>query len=283
MEINRHRDITCFFFLFCWLFLIVLHFGTSDETQDYFQKAESQYSTNSSTSDDDYQESKAEKGNEKRRVVVGILATFENYERREAQRETWLLSSEIEHKYIIDSWTPEWRAENEIFGDIVSINASFSGLAYAQNTQRRDDSKKGFHSQKYKKDSTRDEILKNDQNMFTTIKSFFGYSVEEERVPAMEKSELEGWEIIDHEQQQNESESETPSVPVRRPENNKTAVRKSARRIQDLIPTMPSDKYQKPSKKTKKGSKVGRTMMTRSMRQPIQQPRSNEIHFHSHL
>ena len=45
----------------------------------------------------------------------------------------------------------------------------------------------------------------------------------------------------------------------------------------DLIPTMPSDKYQKPSKKTKKGSKVGRTMMTRSMRQPIQQPRSKSF------
>jgi hypothetical protein len=34
--------------------------------------------------------------------------------------------------------------------------------------------------------------------MFTSIKSFFGYSVEEERVPAIEKSELEGWEIINH-------------------------------------------------------------------------------------
>lgn len=113
--------------------------------------------------------------------------------------------------------------------------------------------------------------------MFTSIKSFFGYSVEEERVPAMEKNELEGWEIIDHE---NEKE-ETPEVPIRRPES-KTVARKTARRIQDLIPELPSDKYQKASKKSKKHLKTsssGKTrMMSRSMRnQPIQQPRSKSF------
>ena len=58
-----------------------------------------------------------------------ISSSYDNFDRREAQRETWLASSKIEHKYIIDKWTPEWKAENDIFGDIVSINASFSGYA----------------------------------------------------------------------------------------------------------------------------------------------------------
>ena len=30
---------------------------------------------------------------------------------------------------MIDEWTPEWQAENEIYGDIVSINATFHGYA----------------------------------------------------------------------------------------------------------------------------------------------------------
>ena len=30
---------------------------------------------------------------------------------------------------MIDKWTDEWRAENDIFGDIVNVNASFSGYA----------------------------------------------------------------------------------------------------------------------------------------------------------
>ena len=30
---------------------------------------------------------------------------------------------------MIDEWTDEWKAENEIYGDIVNINSSFSGYA----------------------------------------------------------------------------------------------------------------------------------------------------------
>ena len=30
---------------------------------------------------------------------------------------------------MIDEWTPEWRAENDIFGDIVCVNASFTGYS----------------------------------------------------------------------------------------------------------------------------------------------------------
>merc|ERR1712088_522382 len=84
-------------------------------------------------------------------------------------------------------------------------------------------------------------------------------------------------EIIDHENE----EEETPEVPIRRPES-KTVARKTARRIQDLIPELPSDKYLKASKKSKKHLKTsssGKTrMMSRSMRnQPIQQPRSKSF------
>jgi len=82
-------------------------------------------STENTTLKEDINEERSK--SDDRRIVVGILASFVNFERREAQRETWLASSKIEHKYIIDKWTPEWKAENDIFGDIVSINASFSG------------------------------------------------------------------------------------------------------------------------------------------------------------
>ena len=61
--------------------------------------------------------------------VVKIFSSYKNFDRRLAQRETWLLSSKFTHKYMIDEWTPEWEAENEIYGDIVSINATFHGYA----------------------------------------------------------------------------------------------------------------------------------------------------------
>jgi len=66
---------------------------------------------------------------QERLIVLGILASYKNFDRRLAQRETWLLSSKFKHKYMIDEWTPEWEAENEIYGDIVSINATFHGYA----------------------------------------------------------------------------------------------------------------------------------------------------------
>jgi hypothetical protein len=63
------------------------------------------------------------------KVIKNQIRTIENYNRREAQRETWLASSKIEHKYLIDEWTDEWKAENDIFGDIVNVNSNFSGYA----------------------------------------------------------------------------------------------------------------------------------------------------------
>ena len=30
---------------------------------------------------------------------------------------------------MIDQWSPEWRAENDLFGDIVCVNASFNGYS----------------------------------------------------------------------------------------------------------------------------------------------------------
>ena len=62
-------------------------------------------------------------------MIKNYKRTYKNYERREAQRETWLASSKIEHKYLIDEWTDEWRVENDVFGDIVCINATFKGYA----------------------------------------------------------------------------------------------------------------------------------------------------------
>ncbi|CAG5102763.1 Oidioi.mRNA.OKI2018_I69.chr1.g455.t1.cds [Oikopleura dioica] len=64
-----------------------------------------------------------------RRVVIGILADLKNFDRRLAQRETWLLSSKFEHKYLIDEWNEKWIAENKTYGDIISIDASFHGYA----------------------------------------------------------------------------------------------------------------------------------------------------------
>ena len=58
-----------------------------------------------------------------------ILRDFKNFERRLAQRETWLSSSNFEHKYIIDEWDDKWIAENNTYGDIISINASFHGYS----------------------------------------------------------------------------------------------------------------------------------------------------------
>jgi len=109
--------------------------------------------------------------------------------------------------------------------------------------------------------------------MFTSIKSFFGYSVEEERVPAIEKSELEGWDIINHE---NEKEKSL-DLPMRRPES-KTVARKTAQRIQDLIPELKNNKFKKSSKKSKNNLKTSARTISRSMRhQPIQQPRSKSF------
>ena len=62
-------------------------------------------------------------------IYIGIFATLENYDRREAQRETWLLSSRFKYKFLIDNWSPEWEEENRKYGDIISLNSSFTGYA----------------------------------------------------------------------------------------------------------------------------------------------------------
>ena len=38
---------------------------------------------------------------EEPQIYIGIFAAFENYDRREAQRETWLLSSNFKYKFLI--------------------------------------------------------------------------------------------------------------------------------------------------------------------------------------
>jgi hypothetical protein len=66
---------------------------------------------------------------EETQIYIGIFATFENFDRRGAQRETWLLSSRFKHKFLIDKWTPEWKEENKKYGDIISLNSSYTGYA----------------------------------------------------------------------------------------------------------------------------------------------------------
>lgn len=62
-------------------------------------------------------------------LVLGILSADNKIHMRNAQRETWLSDGLIQYRFLVDRETDELRKENDTFGDIVFLNATFSGYA----------------------------------------------------------------------------------------------------------------------------------------------------------
>ena len=46
-----------------------------------------------------------------------------------AQRQTWLSSCRFSHLFLLDNETPKLAAEQELHGDLLFLNATFSGVA----------------------------------------------------------------------------------------------------------------------------------------------------------
>lgn len=66
---------------------------------------------------------------EKLKLVMGVMSSNSNFLLRNATRNTWLKHGVFEYKFLIDRACEATSLEQEIFGDILFLNATYSGKA----------------------------------------------------------------------------------------------------------------------------------------------------------